>query len=492
METSVPIGVFAFSPPTGQLTRDGVAVPLGGRAAAILAALVEADGTVPKETLLTQAWPGVIVEDGNLTVQIASLRRILGEDTIITVPRVGYRLRRDRQLPEAAGLPRIAVLPFETIGSGTEDSYLADGIAEDIVTALGRFREFTVLTRQAAVAQQDDLAAHGVRYTLHGSLRRVGNRMRIAAHLSEAIGGSQLWAQSFDSTLAELFDMQDRISEAVVSAVAPEVQSAEFRAARQRPASTDAYDLYLRGMAEHEKTTEASSRRAFALLARAIEAEPDNPIYLAAQSWVLQFRPMSGWEALTGDDQATCRDLALRALGLGTSDARALSYCSNALLHSSQEFDLARATGRRALAANPNMMLAVIIAGINELHLGDLAVADELAVRALTLSPAEPMRFLPLILRAHVAIVSGRPEDALAIADEALALNLTYAPTHWMLTAANALVGRIDAARRASARLQAAIPGTTISSIERGQPKKLPDRIEPVLRGLRLAGLPER
>jgi tetratricopeptide (TPR) repeat protein len=288
-----------------------------------------------------------------------------------------------------------------------------------------------------------------------------------------------------------LFDMQDHITEAVVGAVAPEVQAAEYRAARQRPASTEAYDLYLRALAAHETSTYAGSGQAFGLLSRAIAAEPDNPVYLAAMSWVLQFRPMSGWDSLTADDPATCRDLALRALGIGTSDARALSYCSNALLHSSLDFDLAMSTARRALATNPNMMHVVVTSAIAELHLGDLALADALSVRALALSPADPMRFLPLIARAHVAIVEHRPADALPLAAEALALSLSYAPTHWMLAAAQALTGRIDEARKSCARLVETIPGTTIASIRRGQPKKLPERIEPVLDGLRLAGLPE-
>jgi TolB-like protein len=490
MTGRVVLGAFTFDPDSGLLSREGRPVPLGGRALAVLTALAAAGGVVSKDALLAAAWPGVTVEEGNLTVQIAALRRILGDETILTVPRVGYRLRR-APLPEAAGLPRIAVLPFETMGAGSGDGYLADGIAEDIVTALGQFREFTVLTRQAAVAQQHALAAQGVRYALQGSLRRAGDRLRVAAHLSETAGGAQLWARNFDGSFADVFDMQDRITEAVVSAVAPEVQAAEFRAARQRPASTDAYDLYLRAMAELQGMTDAGSRRAVALLDRAIETEADNPVYLAAQSWVLQFRPVFGWDAITRDDQATCRDLALRALGIGTADARVLSWCANALLHSTREFDLALATMRRALAANPNNMPAVIIAGLCELHLGDLAVADELALRALTLGPADPMRFVPLIARAHVAIVDGRPGDALAMAEEGLALNLTYAPTHWMLTAAHALTGRMDAARLACARLRAAIPGTTVTSIRHGQPKKLPERIEPILRGLALAGLPE-
>jgi TolB-like protein len=484
------IGAFSFDPEAGRLTRDGVPVPLGSRALAVLGALAADEATVTKEALLETAWPGVTVEEGNLTVQIAALRKLLGEEAIVTVPRVGYRLRRASALPAAAGLPRLAVLPFEVLGNGAEDGYLADGIAEDVVTALGRFREFSVLTRQAALAQQDRLAAAGVRYVLRGTLRRAGDRLRVTAHLAETGSGAQLWARSFDGAYADLFDMQDRIAEAVVGAVAPEVEAAEFRAARARPASTEAYDHYLRALAEHEKTSDEGSRKAVALLERAIAAEPDNPVYLAAQAWVLPFRPMSGWEPITADDQAACRALALRALGIGTDDPRSLSYCANALLHASQEFDLALATSRRALQANPNMMIVAVIAAILELHLGDLRAADDLAVRALTLSPADPAHYITLALRAHVALVAGRPEEALQLAGEALPLNLSYAPTHWMLTAANALTGRTEAARLARVRLQAAVPGTTVAGIRQGQPKALPDRIEPVLQGLRLAGLP--
>lgn len=490
MSDRVAIGPFTFDPAAGTLTRAGSAVPLGGRALAVLTALASADGTVAKDALLDAGWPGVTVEEGNLTVQVASLRKLLGDAAIITVPRVGYRLRRDLLLPAAAGLPRIAVLPFEALSPGDEDRYLADGIVEDIVTALGRFREFTVLTRQASSAQQQRLSANGVRYALQGSLRRAGGRLRVTAHLSETSGGEQIWARTFDGAFADLFDMQDRITEAVVGAVAPEVQAAEARSARQRPTSSDAYDLYLRGLAELETTTDAGSRRAVELLSQAIEAEPDNPTYLAAKCWVLQFRPMSGWADVTADDQATCRELAKRALAAGPADARTLSYCANALLHSSAEYDLALATGRRAVATNPNSMLAVMIAAIIELHLGDVAVADQLAVRAMTLSPAEPMRFIPLVLRAHAAIIGGDPAAALPITEEALALNLTYAPTHWMLTAANALVGNIEGARLACERLLVTLPGTTIAGIRRGQPKKLSGRIEPVLSGLALAGLP--
>jgi TolB-like protein len=458
-------GSISFDPATGRLSRDGAPIRLGGRALAVLTALAASEEAVSKEALLDAAWPGVTVEEGNLTVQVAALRKLLGDDAILTVPRVGYRLRRPSPLPAAAGLPRLAVLPFEVLGNVAQDGYLADGIAEDVVTALGRFREFSVLTRQAALAQQDRLAAAGVRYVLRGTLRRAGDRLRVTAHMADTGSGAQLWARSFDGVYADLFDMQDLITEAVVGAVAPEVQAAEFRAVRTRPASTEAYDHYLRALAEHEKTSDEGSRKAVALLDRAIAAEPDNPVYLAAQAWVLPFRPMSGWEPITADDQAACRDLALRALGIGTDDPRSLSYCANALLHCSQETDLALASSRRALEANPNMMIVVLIA-------------------------ADPMHYITRTLRAHVALVSGRSDEALQLAIEALPLNLFYAPTHWMLTAANALTGRMEAARLACARLEAAVPGTTVAGIRQGQPKALPDRIEPVLRGLKLAGLP--
>lgn len=486
----VVVGELKFDPDAGRLTRDGVDVPLGGRALAVLTALTSSEETVTKEALLDSAWPGVTVEEGNLTVQIATLRKLLGEDAIVTVPRVGYRLRREIPLPPAAGLPRIAVLPFTALGGGPEDGYFAAGIVEDIITALGRFREFTVLSRRAAEAQADRLPEFGVAYVLEGSVRRAGDRLRVSARLTATGDGSQLWARNHDGKMGDIFDVQDRITEAVVGALVPEVQAAEYRALRARPRSTEGYDYYLRALAEAD-FGEASTRRGYDLMQKALEAEPDNPVYLAAQAWFLQQRAMATWPQITDDDGGTCAALARRALALGTDDPRALSYCANALLHSSMDFGLALATGRRALRENPNMMWIVGIAGCNELHAGDLGHADMLAQRALTLSPADPVRYVYQTLRAHVAIVEGRHEAALTHCAEALAVLSSYAPTHWIRTAALAHLGREAAARDACDQLLEAIPGTTLSGIARGQPKRWPERISPILDGLRQAGLPE-
>jgi TolB-like protein len=451
--------------------------------------LAASEEAVKKEALLDAAWPGVTVEEGNLTVQVAALRRLLGDDAIITVPRVGYRLRRDVLLPATAELPRVALLPFATLDGG--DGYFADGVAEDIITALGRFREFVTLSRQAALAVRHDPAGNGVRYLVEGSLRRAGERLRVSARLNQTASGTLIWAETYEGVPDDLFEMQDRITEAVVGSVAPQIEAAEFQSARRRPASALAHDLYLRAQAEHLTSSEAGSRAAYELIARALAAEPQNPQYLAAQAWVLLYRPMSGWPDLTGDDRAASRDLALRALEIGTTDPKALSFCANALLHCSEDYELTLATGRRSLVANPNMMLVVFHAAINEMHLGDLGTADALLQRALSLGPADPMYGPALAARAYIAILRGQPEAALAFAAEAMPRNLAYPPIWWMLAAGNALAGRIDEARRASAQLLRLVPGISVARIRAGQPRRFPERIEPVLAGLALAGLPE-
>ena len=230
-------GPFMLDAARGALLRDGAPVALGQRALAVLAALGETPGrTVAKEDLLARAWPGTIVEEGNLTVQIAALRKALGpgpdgRDWIVTVPRVGYRLvRDDGSAPADAGTepPGLAVLPFQVQGGATGDAYFADGVTEDIITALGRFRSVTVLAAVSLALR--DRPAHevaqelGARYVLRGSLRRAGERLRITAELVDAVAGTHLWAQTFEGTAGDVFEFQDRITESVATAIEPQIR----------------------------------------------------------------------------------------------------------------------------------------------------------------------------------------------------------------------------------------------------------------------------
>ena len=272
MMGTASFGPFIFDRTTGALSRGGRPIAVGGRGAALLAALVDADGgAVGKDALIEAAWPGTIVEEGNLSVQIATLRKALGQradgqDWIATVPRVGYRLLKASPSPQdsAAGVPpSLAVLPFGNLSGDAEQEYFADGVVEDIITALSRFRSFAVIARNSsfvykgrAVDVRQVSKELGVRYVLEGSVRRGGERLRITAQLVDGQTGAHLWAEHFDGAVGEVFEFQDRIAERVVGVVEPQILWAEVRRSkRERPDSIEAYDLYLRALARHYRLT---------------------------------------------------------------------------------------------------------------------------------------------------------------------------------------------------------------------------------------------
>jgi TolB-like protein len=187
---------------------------------------------VSKADLMQRAWPDTTVEESNLTVQIASLRKALGpapdgREWITTIPRTGYRLViASAGAGDAADFmpmrPTLAVLPFANLDGGPDQDYFADGVVNDIITTLGRFRSFAAVARHSSFAYGGSfpdvrLVAKelGVSYLLQGSVRRSGSRLRIAAQLVDGDSGIHLWAQSFDGEIGDLFDFQDRISQAV-------------------------------------------------------------------------------------------------------------------------------------------------------------------------------------------------------------------------------------------------------------------------------------
>jgi TolB-like protein/DNA-binding winged helix-turn-helix (wHTH) protein len=290
MEPPYTFGPFVFDPVAGELRRDRVVVAgLGRRGLALLEALLRAKGEpVSKDELLARAWAGQIVEEANLSVQIAALRKTLGTaengaQWIATVPGTGYRfLRTTPGAPETpAGVgPSIAVLPFEARPEDAEQSYFAEGVAEDLITALSRFKGFAVASRTSRVATEGSdpvkiARALGVRYLLEGSVRRRGAELRVTARLLDAQAGRTLWAEQFDGAVAGLFDFQDLIVSEVVGRIEPEVRRAEIeRARRKRPESLDAYDLYLRALPHFRGTDPVTRGEAVRLLEASIALDP--------------------------------------------------------------------------------------------------------------------------------------------------------------------------------------------------------------------------
>ena len=422
-EPAVTFGPFTLDASRNELRNSGEVVNISQRAITLIAALINANGqTISKSELMEKAWPGMIVEDGNLTVQIAALRKALGSDAdgndwIVTVPRVGYRLLLPHPAltAEPVVLPSLAVLPFQNLSGEAEQDYFADGIVEDMITALSRFKSFAVVTRNAAFLYKGrsvDLktvsAELGARYVLEGSVRRAGSRLRITAQLVEAATGAHLWAERFDGTLDEVFDFQDRITESVATLVEPSIQSAEIkRSRRDRPGSVAVYDLYLQAVANLWTDVEKDQFEAYSLLRQALALDPDNVICLALSAMALMRRNLRGWPPIGPDDRSLCAALVRRALQHAREDAKTMAYCGDALFHFVKDYDWAMATLQLAVEMNPNNLDVVVITGIANLHCGDIDDALAHFHRALRLSPRDPSAHMSQTGIAHVAMIRG-------------------------------------------------------------------------------------
>ena len=330
------------------------------------------------------------------------------------------------------------------------------------------------------------------RYFLEGSVRRSGDRLRITAQLIDGESGAHLWADKYDGTIADIFDVQDRITENVVSIVEPEIRRAEVeRARRKPPTSLTAYDLSLRALPHVFRVTPEDNAEAYRLLAQAIALEPNYAPALNNMTWTLQFRHDVGWPSLTGDDAASCIAFAHRALQNAGGDPLIMAQCGVALANVGAEYELGLQTVRLAVQGNPNNALVLNCAAVAHLHCGSLSECLSLAQRSARLSPGDPTKHWALTAIAHAYMALGRYEDALTWADQSLASNAQFDATYWMLVAANAQLGRMDEAHRLLARFRTMRPDVTIKTIRQGQPSRYPDRMGSILEGLRLAGLPE-
>ena len=304
MATAYEFGPFRLDAEAEILFREGQPIVLGQRAVALLRLLLEHAGApVSKDALFEAAWPGLTIEDSNLTVQIAAMRRAFGEaggsDWIETLPRRGYRyvgpavtigeappapLSASQQnsalaLPDK---PSVAVLPFTNLSGETEQEYFADGMVEDIIAGLSRIKWLFVIARHSSFAYKGTVidvkqvaADLGVRYLVQGSVRKSGGRVRISAQMVEAETGVQLWSERFDRPIDDVFALQDEIALNVVSAIEPSLRRAEFaRVKRKRPDSLDAYDIVLQAQPDVDSGMPAQVTKALVLLDRALKLDP--------------------------------------------------------------------------------------------------------------------------------------------------------------------------------------------------------------------------
>jgi TolB-like protein/Tfp pilus assembly protein PilF len=502
-------GQFTFDHRNRTLSREGKPVALGGRSAALLQVLLDADGQVVSKTnLMERAWAGMSVEEGNLTVQVAALRKALGRrsdnsEWIATVARVGYRLWvEDAQAPREtpSALPSLAVLPFHNLSDDVKQDYFADGIVDDLITALSRFKTFAVTSRNSsfvykgrAVDVREIGRELGVRYVLEGSVRRSENRLRVTAQLVDATSAAHLWAQNYDGALEDVFDMQDRITESVVSIVEPMVKRAEIERTRLKPpTSLDAYDLYLEAMALVLTTEPGATLRAIELIERSLALDPNFPPATAIAAIActsLYDRQMPG---ATEETRRRGLEYARMALALAGNDANIRVTGGISVIMLGGEYESGLAAVRQAVADNPNSVHVLGYAGVGALWASQVDEAEGYLLRAVRLNPNDHVSHWSLTRLAHIRVLQGRFEDALDWASRAYAASPTNAITHQMLVAANAFLGRLGEATRWAEALRRVSPETTFGSIRRGHQMMRDQRhIEVVIEGLRLGGMQE-
>ena len=257
--------------------------------------------------------------------------------------------------------PSIAVLAFENLSGDPEQEYFADGVVEEIIAALSRMRWLFVIARNSSFAYKGRAVdvkqvgrELGVRYVLEGSVRRRPDRVRIVGHLIDAATGVHLWADSVEGEAEDIFALQDQVTASVVGAIAPELEKAEIDRARRKPtASLDAYDYYLRGMAEVHKWKREANAEALRLFGRAIELDPDFAAAWGMAARCLSQRKASGWATDHAADVAEVRRLAQRAAELGPDDAVALATAGIGLAYVAGDIGDGGALLKRALALNP-------------------------------------------------------------------------------------------------------------------------------------------
>jgi TolB-like protein len=473
----VCFGPFEFDRAGNTLWREGGLVPLGGRAAALLAALLEAEGAVVgKDALIERAWPGVVVEENNLAVQIGLLRRTLGRrgdgtPWIATVARAGYRLVREA---EPGGMPAIAVLPFVTLDAVGS---FADGFVEDLITALSRFRTFTVVARTSSESFRGSgkdarqiARALGVRYLIEGSVRRDGRRVRVTAQLIDGASGVHLWAEKLDGTLGGIFDFQDRLVERVVVAFEPQLRRAEIeRARRKRPESLDAYDLYLRALPlmHGVRTIRLDDYdESIAILEQAIASDPRFAPALALCAWAHEKRFTRGGSAPPGvDDRAAALALAQRAFEADPDDAIVLMIAGALRLTLGGDAATAFPLLRRAEALNPNSVLIATVAAYCFWHAGQIEASIASFSRVVTLSPWSAELAVPMegLARAHLS--AGHVEEALRWALRALETTDGLNFAHGVVVAAYVQLGRRAEAEAQVRRMLAIWPDLTLEQL---------------------------
>jgi TolB-like protein/class 3 adenylate cyclase/Flp pilus assembly protein TadD len=372
----------------------------------------------------------------------------------------------------AADKPAIAVLPFHNMSGDAEQDYFADGVTEDTIAALSRFRELLVLSRGATFVFRDrnpdtrriarQLRA---RYVLSGSVRKAGNRLRVTAELTDAESGGQIWADRYDRDLADFFDLQDELSRTVAAVVHPAIRGAEIaRARRKPPASLSAHDLYLRALPHMWASTREDIPKAIDLLRRSLALDAASAPALAALSFCLSLGPAMGAMAPSPEIVSEAMETARKAVETDANDAFAQAIYATSLCHIVDDYEQGRLHADEAVRLNPGSAFAWGSRGTASHMSGDFGGAVESLERAIALSPEDNMlaQWMSGLALAHFAL--GSYDSGIGWARRAVQHNPSFGTAHRLLAANLVAAGRLEEAREVT-RKRDAVQRTTLREI---------------------------
>ena len=520
---------YAFDTDRRELRRGADVVSLAPQVFDLLDYLIRnRERVVSKDEIINAIWNGRIVSDAALTTRLNAARTALGDSgqeqrLIRTLSRKGFRfvgvVNEERvSAPMLSGLPErpkdalahpdrpsIAVLPFSNISADPKQEYFADGMAEEIITALSRFKALFVIARNSSFAYKGRAIdvkqvgrELGVQYVLEGSVRKAACRVRITGQLVDTATGAHLWADRFEGRLGDIFDLQDRVTESVVGAIAPELQQAEIKRARRKPTeSLDAYDFFLRGMAREvadlagglEQPTSEGTSEALKLFYAAIELDPEFASARGMAALCYAQRKAFGWTSDPVREIAEAGRLAQGALQAGKDDAVALATGGYVLAFVVHELEAGVAAIERALMLNPNFAAAWLFLGWTKVWRCQFEVAIEHLERAMRLSPLGRgiAGMQAAVATAH--FFAGRYHEASAWAGRLLREYPASHPGLRIAVASNAAAGKTEEARKAAARLLRVDPAFRVSKLKNSLGPYPPQAVSKYEEAMRAAGL---
>jgi class 3 adenylate cyclase/TolB-like protein len=456
----------------------------------------------PREIVVSAAVRDQLTDGLGVTIEDLGERQLKGIDRPIRAfrawppgPPLSHALGRG---PRVGDRPLIAVLPFRNLSREPAQEFLGDMIAEDLIGDLSRLTDLSVISRLSTTPFRDRLyeprsvaEALGARYVLSGNMQSSGTRLRLMAELTEADVGQVIWAERFEGSLVDLFELQDQLSRDISQRVVPYLRQRELRRARStRPENLSAYERTLRAVDHLHRTSRDDLNEARSLLETAIAADPH---YGTAHAWLARWHVLrvgQGWSPDRNDDAEAANRHADIALEIDDLDSWALSVRGLVSAYLEKDLETAIATYDRALTINPSAASAWAWSTAAHAWLGHGAEAVRRSHRAIELSPFDPHMYVFLSLAGTAHAAAGQYDAAIDLCRRSMRNNRMYLTTHRILAISLALSGRADEARQAAAELLRLEPELTVLRFRQRYPGSASAHVDAFCGALAAAGVP--